>query len=110
MMKKSVSVVVAVLLAGSASLAVAQYSAGTGNLSGSTGWNYQTPSLVNTQPAGQIASTPSPAPTIPFGNCDPAGCWGANGTRYTRGAGNFMFGTNGKICQMTVPGAPMMCN
>jgi hypothetical protein len=72
-MMKSVTYVFAVLLAASASLAVAQ-----------------------TNP--------------PVANCDPTGCWGTDGTRYTRGAGNLMFGSNGKTCQFVAPGTPLTCN
>jgi hypothetical protein len=43
-------------------------------------------------------------------NCDPSGCWGTDGTRYNRAAGNLMFGSNGKTCQMLAPGAPLACN
>lgn len=43
-------------------------------------------------------------------NCDQAGCWGIDGTRYTRGAGNVMFGSNGKTCQLVAPGVPLSCN
>jgi len=72
-MMKSVICVFAVLLATSASVAVAQ-----------------------TNP--QVAS------------CDPTGCWGSDGMRYTRGAGNLMFGSNGQTCQFVAPGAPLTCN
>ena len=110
-MKKPVSFVVAVLLAGSASLAIAQYSAGVGYPSSSSGLDYKTPAQLNTETADQIANTPpAAAPIIPMGSCDPSGCWGSDGARYTRGAGNVMFGTNGKMCQFTGPGAPLMCN
>jgi len=108
-MKKSVSFLVAVLLAGSASLAVAQSSFG-GNVSNGSGLSYQTPVQPNPGAAGQIANPPSAAANYPLGPCDPAGCWGVDGTRYDRGAGNVMFGSNGKICQFVAPGAPLMCN
>lgn len=42
-------------------------------------------------------------------NCDAAGCWGTDGTRYNRGAGNTMFGSDGRTCQAVAPGAPLMC-
>ena len=32
------------------------------------------------------------------------------GSAYDRGAGNVMFGSNGKVCQFVAPGAPLMCN
>jgi len=43
-------------------------------------------------------------------NCDSGGCWGTDGTRYNRGAGNTMFGSDGRICQAVAPGAPLICN
>ena len=43
-------------------------------------------------------------------SCDPNGCWGTDGTRYSRGAGNLMFGSNGKMCQIVAPGVPLTCN
>ena len=109
-MKKSVSLVVAVLLAGGASLAVAQTSFGGGNVLSGSGLSYQTPAQPNPGAAGQIANPPSAVANFPLGPCDPAGCWGVDGTRYDRGAGNVMFGSNGKICQFVAPGSPLMCN
>jgi hypothetical protein len=48
-------------------------------------------------------------PNLPLANCDTAGCWGVDGTRYTR-TGNTLFGSNGKVCSVTAPGAPAVCN
>jgi hypothetical protein len=109
-MKKSVSLVVAVLLAGSASLAVAQTGVGAGNVSTGTGLSYQTPAQLNPGAVGQIAHPASAAANFPLGACDPAGCWGVDGARYDRDAGNVLFGSNGKICQFVAPGAPLMCD
>jgi len=89
-MERSISCVFAVLLAAGASLAAAQTSAPGSNLS---------------------SNTVSAAPNFPqVANCDQTGCWGNDGTRYTRGAGNVMFGSNGKTCQSAAPGAPLSCN
>jgi hypothetical protein len=57
-----------------------------------------------------MADTLSPAthyPLYPFVNCHPGGCSGVDGTQYMQGAGNVMFGSNGKVCQYTAPGAPL---
>ena len=84
-MKKSVNCVFAALLACTTSLAVAQ-----------TSPYAQTKPFAQTNP--QVAS------------CDASGCWGTDGTRYNRGAGNVVFGSNGKTCQLVAAGAPLMCN
>jgi hypothetical protein len=79
-----------VLLAAGASLAAAQ--------SGAPGSNVP-------------STTVSPGRNFPqVTHCDQAGCWGNDGTRYTRGAGNVLFGSNGKTCQSRAPGAPLSCN
>ena len=89
-MKGSISCVFAVLMAAGASLAAAQTGAPGGNAS---------------------SNIVSAAPNFPqLANCDQAGCWGIDGTRYTKGAGNTMFGSNGKTCQLVAPGAPLSCN
>jgi hypothetical protein len=89
-MMKSINCVFAVLLAAGASLAAAQ--------SGAPGSNVP-------------RTTVSPATNFPqVTQCDQTGCWGNDGTRYTRGAGNVMFGSNGKTCQSRAPGAPLSCN
>lgn len=41
-------------------------------------------------------------------NCDVAGCWGSDGTRYNRGAGDTYFPTTGGSCQSI--GGQMQCN
>ncbi len=41
-------------------------------------------------------------------NCDSAGCWGTDGTRYNRAAGNTYFPTTGGVCQNV--GGQMQCN
>ena len=148
-MKKSVSFVVALLLAGSASLAIAQFRPEANNLTGIPNWNSGMPGLPATAPVPPIVNTPPPiGPTTPppigpyasppigpyasppigpyasppigqntpspipngaqLNHCDAAGCWGTDGTRYTR-AGNVLFGSNGRICNIVSPGAPAIC-
>lgn len=41
-------------------------------------------------------------------NCDGAGCWGSDGTRYNRGAGDTYFPSTGGSCQNV--GGQMQCN
>lgn len=41
-------------------------------------------------------------------NCDSSGCWGTDGTRYNRGAGNTYVPSNGGVCQDV--GGQMQCN
>ena len=41
-------------------------------------------------------------------NCDSAGCWGSDGTRYNRGAGDTYFPSTGGSCQNV--GGQMQCN
>lgn len=53
------------------------------------------------------------APVAPKGpstvnNCDSSGCWGSDGTRYNKGAGNTYFPSNGGSCQNV--GGQMQCN
>jgi hypothetical protein len=59
---------------------------------------------------GAMASTTSPTTRYPLVNCYAGGCFGTDGTRYVRGAGNVLFGSNGKICQYAASGAPLVCN
>jgi len=47
------------------------------------------------------------APTV-ITNCDPAGCWGSDGTRYNKGAGDTYFPSTGGSCQNI--GGQMQCN
>ncbi len=110
-MKKSVSFVVALVLAGSASLALAQYRPEANNLTGSPSWGAETPGLPAIEPVPPMVNTPPPiAPSgAQLNNCDAAGCWGTDGTRHTR-AGNVLFGNNGKICNIVSPGAPAICS
>ncbi len=61
--------------------------------------------------AGGSSSAPTPAPaSVPnnITNCDGAGCWGSNGTRYNKGAGNTYFPSTGGVCQSV--GGQMQCN
>jgi hypothetical protein len=46
--------------------------------------------------------THNPQPSLT--NCDQAGCWDTEGNRYTRAAGNTMFGPNGVACTRTASG------
>jgi len=48
------------------------------------------------------------APTSSTTNCDSAGCWGTDGTRYNKGAGNTYFPPTGGSCQNI--GGQMQCN
>jgi hypothetical protein len=65
-MKKSVSFVVALLLAGSASLAIAQFRPEANNLTGIPSWNSEMPGLPATAPVPPIVNTPPPiGPTTP---------------------------------------------
>ena len=59
--------------------------------------------------AGSSYSVPAPA-SVPnnITNCDGAGCWGSNGTRYNKGAGNTYFPSTGGVCQNI--GGQMQCN
>lgn len=61
--------------------------------------------------ASGSSSAPAPAPApVPnsITNCDGAGCWGSNGTRYNKGAGNTYFPSTGGVCQSV--GGQMQCN
>ena len=57
-----------------------------------------------------MTNATSPTTRYPLANCYAGGCFGTDGTQYTRGAGNVLFGSNGKICQYTASGAPLVCN
>ena len=48
------------------------------------------------------------APTSSITNCDSAGCWGTDGTRYNKGGGNTYFPSTGGSCQ-NISGQ-MQCN
>lgn len=48
------------------------------------------------------------APTSSITNCDSAGCWGTDGTRYDKGAGSTYFPSTGGSCQNI--GGQMQCN
>lgn len=108
-MNRPVRILTALLLAGSASLATAQYNAQANNLAGSAGLNNGMPELPAIEPVPPLTNSSPMTPNLPFANCDTAGCWGVDGTRYTR-AGNTLFGSNGKVCSITAPGAPAVCN
>ena len=53
------------------------------------------------------APTPQRAPSS-ITNCDSAGCWGSDGTRYNKAAGNTYFPSTGGSCQNI--GGQMQCN
>lgn len=54
-------------------------------------------------------SVPAPQRTpSTITNCDSAGCWGTDGTRYNKGAGDTYFPSNGGSCQ-SIDGQ-MQCN
>jgi hypothetical protein len=80
------------------------------SLSSGTGLGYAAPSPLNSGGIGPTANPLSPTTPYPLVNCHPGGCSGIDGTQYTRGAGNVMFGSNGKICQYMASGAPLVCN
>lgn len=48
------------------------------------------------------------SPPSSITNCDSAGCWGTDGTRYNKGAGNTYFPSTGGSCQNI--GGQMQCN
>ena len=68
---------------------------------------YYTPS--NDQPyqysAPIVNNNTAPSAIV---NCDGAGCWGTDGTRYNKGAGETYFPSTGGVCQNI--GGQMQCN
>jgi hypothetical protein len=108
-MKKSVRFLAALLLTGGASLAVAQVGTAGNNLTNNSGWNSGVPAQSALGPTPPMFSPSPSTPNVLLNSCDATGCWGADGTRYTR-TGNALFGSNGKICNLAAPGAPAMCN
>lgn len=54
------------------------------------------------------APTSSAAAPVSIVNCDVAGCWDTNGTRYNKGAGDTYFPSTGGSCQNV--GGQMQCN
>lgn len=80
------------------------------SMSSSTELGHVAPSPENFGGVGRIGDPLSPTAHYPLVNCHPGGCSGSDGTQYVHGAGNVMFGSNGKICQYTAPGAPLVCN
>jgi len=82
-----------------------------GGYGSNLGSGYAEPSPLTPGPAGSLSANPlSPTTRFPLVTCHPGGCSGVDGTQYARGAGNVLFGSNGKICQFTAPGAPLVCN
>lgn len=53
------------------------------------------------------APMPQRAPST-ITNCDGAGCWGSDGTRYNKAAGDTYFPSTGGVCQGV--GGKMQCN
>ena len=80
------------------------------SVSTSTALGYAAPSPLIPGEGGPMAVHATPATHYPVVNCHPGGCSGVDGTQYARGAGNVMFGSNGKVCQYVAPGAPLVCN
>lgn len=66
---------------------------------------YYTPS--NDQPYQYSAPITNTAPSA-IVNCDGAGCWGTDGTRYNKGAGETYFPSTGGVCQNI--GGRMQCD
>lgn len=58
-------------------------------------YRYSAPIVNNTAPSAIV-------------NCDGAGCWGTDGTRYNKGAGDTYFPSTGGSCQNV--GGQMQCN
>jgi len=104
-MKKSLQLLVAVLLAGSASFASAQFR--PDGLTSGPSPSSATPGPP--APVSPLVNAPPVTPSAQLGNCDSGGCWGIDGARYNR-AGDVMFGNNGKICSIVSPGAPAICS
>lgn len=61
----------------------------------------------NDQPYQYSAPINNTAPSA-IVNCDGAGCWGTDGTRYNKGAGETYFPSNGGVCQNI--GGQIQCN
>jgi len=80
-----------------------------GSYGNGMGLGYAAPSPLR---PGAVGALPDVSPTThyPLVNCYAGTCFGADGTQYARGAGNVLFGSNGKVCQTTAPGAPLVCN
>ena len=82
----------------------------TSPLDSSMGLVSAVPSPLIPGQVGAMANAPSPTAHYPMANCYVGGCFGTDGTQYTRGPGNVLFGSNGKICLYTASGAPLVCN
>lgn len=57
---------------------------------------------------GSYSAPMTQRPPSTITNCDGAGCWGSDGTRYNRGAGDTYFPSTGGVCQGV--GGQMQCN
>lgn len=78
---------------------------------GRSGWDMKTQNQIDLETTERTEKARAAAVTNPMvTNCDSAGCWGTDGTRYNRGAGSTLFGSNGKTCQWVSQGAPLQCN
>ena len=78
-----------------------------GSYGGNMGLGYSATPPVS---SGPVLNPLLPNTRYPVVSCHPGGCSGVDGTQYARGAGNVLFGSNGKICQYTAPGAPLICH
>lgn len=65
---------------------------------------------ISTQPTSSYSVPKPSASSTPsqIVNCDGAGCWDTNGTRYNRGAGDTYFPSTGGVCQNV--GGQMNCS
>ena len=106
-MTKYRALIGALLLSATTSLAIAQGITGSGTIPG-----YRPLPLPQSPPVPVAPLPPPPVgpSNVPTGTCDPSGCWGMDGARYSHAGGNFMYGSNGKVCQYVAPGAPLTCN
>lgn len=68
----------------------------------------ETPNYISNDMSKSYSATMPHSPPSNITNCDNAGCWGSDGTRYNRGAGDTYFPSNGGSCQSI--GGQMQCN
>lgn len=83
------------------------YLPGNGSLAAGAGLD-RPPRRVDAVPAPP-AENPLASRQQPVVTCNATSCVGVDGTQYARGAGNVVFGSNGRVCQLTAPGAPLVC-
>src|ERR1700712_5604551 len=70
-------------------------------------FDYAAPSPLSADVAYPRVNPLSPSTQYPWVSCRAGVCFGSDGTQYAPGTGNVMFGSNGKVCQYTAPGAPL---